>query len=83
MPKMTDAEVMSLLRSDSLWNKARAVFSSAAAEIDQAGRQRKAPGPVEVRRMEFEAVRRILLVLGCEFALEPPATTAPKPKETE
>lgn len=61
---MTDKEIMDLLRGDSLWNKARAVFSSECAEIEQAGMQRRRPGPIEARRMEFEAVRRIAAVLG-------------------
>ena len=61
---MTDEEVIAELRSDSALNKARAVFSGQAAQIDQASRQRKALPPIEVRRMEFEAVKKIANTLG-------------------
>ena len=59
MTPMTDAEVMAELRSDSPLNRARAAFSGACGAIEQAGRQRRPAGPIEIRRMEFEAVRRI------------------------
>ena len=61
---MTNAEIMAVLRSDSLLNKARAVFASEYATIDQAGRQRRPPGPVEIRGMEIEATIRIAAALG-------------------
>lgn len=57
---MTDAEVMAELRSDSGLNRARREFSSWCAKIEQAGQQRQALSPIELRRMEFEAVRAIL-----------------------
>jgi hypothetical protein len=56
---MTDAEVMEALRADTPLNRARQKFSSAYAKIEQAALQRKPPGPVEIRRMEFEAVKAI------------------------
>lgn len=61
---MNDAEVMAELRSNSPLNKARAVLSSAIGEAEQDGMQRKPPGPVEMRRKEFAAVRRILIAYG-------------------
>jgi hypothetical protein len=60
MSRRTDAEVMNLLRGDSALNKARAAFSGACGEIDQAGHQRTPLSPIEMRRMEFEAVERIV-----------------------
>ena len=61
---MTDQEVMAELRSDSPLNRARAAFSGAAARIEQAAMQRRPPGAIEVRRMEFEAVRKIIAAAG-------------------
>jgi hypothetical protein len=63
MARRTDAEVMALLRSDSPLNKARMVFSSASASIEQAGQQRDPLPPVEMRRLEFEAVEKIASML--------------------
>jgi hypothetical protein len=63
---MTDKEVMEALRSDTLLNKARAVLSGECGRIEQAGMQRRSAGPIEMRRMEFEAVRKIAAVLGVE-----------------
>lgn len=57
---MTDKDVIEELKSQSPLNKARQEFSSACARIEQAGLQRKPPSPIEIRRMEFEAVTRIL-----------------------
>ena len=56
---MNDDEVMRELRSNSPWNKARQVFSSESARIEQAAAQRTPLTPVEMRRMEFEAVQKI------------------------
>jgi hypothetical protein len=61
---MTDDEVMNELRSTSLLNLARKVFYSECARIEQADDQSRPPGPIERRRMEFEAVRKIAAVLG-------------------
>lgn len=61
---MTDDEVMRELRADTPLNRARKAFSGGAAAIEQAQMQRRKPSPVEVRRMEFEAVRRILSAYG-------------------
>lgn len=60
MPRLTDEEVMELLKGDSLLNRARREFSSGSARIEQAGQQRTPLGPVEMRRMEFEVTQRII-----------------------
>jgi hypothetical protein len=64
MARRTDAEVMELLRSDGPLNRARAIFSGASGRIEQAGMQRQPAGPIEIRRMEFEAVEKIAEALG-------------------
>lgn len=57
---MTDAEILKELQSDSPRNRARQQFSNWSGKIDQAGMQRKPLTPIEMRRMEFEAVEAIL-----------------------
>ena len=42
MTRMTDEEVMAALRADTPLNRARAIFSSAAAAIEQANYQLRA-----------------------------------------
>lgn len=58
--KMTAAEVVAELRSDSTLNKVRAIFSKWSATIENAGLQRKPLSPVEARRMELNAAAEIL-----------------------
>ena len=60
MIAMTDQEVVAELRGTSRLNKARQEFSSARARIEQAGQQHKPLTPIELRRLEFEAVEKIL-----------------------
>ena len=62
--RRTDQEVMELLRGNSPLNRARQEFSSACGRIDQAGHQRTPLSPIEMRRMEFEAVERIHAALA-------------------
>lgn len=77
--KMTDAQVMAALRSDTPLNRARLAFSSASATISQESMQRRPAGPIEIRRMEFEAVIAIAKALGIEIAETPtPESSAPK-----
>lgn len=64
---MTDEEVMYHIKHDTRLNKIRAVFSGECGRIDQAFAQRRQPTPVEHRRMEFEAVRRIAAALGAKL----------------
>ena len=62
---MTDEEVIAALNSDTPLNAARRIFSSESAKIEQAWQQRSPISPVEWRRMEFEAVRKIAAALNC------------------
>jgi hypothetical protein len=63
---MTNEEIMAALRSDTPLNRARAAFSNSYAEIEAASLGRRPPGPVELRGMEFDAVKRIAEALGME-----------------
>lgn len=66
-PRRSDKEVMALLMdNDNPLNKARAQFSFAAARLEQAEQQRSPPTAVERRRMEFEAVEKILAAYNGE-----------------
>lgn len=67
MIRRTDDQVIAELKSDSPLNKARAVFSSWCGKIDQAGAQRRPIGPIEVRRLEFEAVEAVVAVFIREW----------------
>lgn len=61
MARRTDAEVMKLLLdNDAPLNKARQQFSNWLAKIEQAAQQPPGLSPVEMRRLEFEAVEAIL-----------------------
>lgn len=61
---MTNDEVMAVLRSDTPLNKARAILSSHAAHMEQASQQRKPLSPIEWRRIEIEATKKIAAALG-------------------
>jgi hypothetical protein len=63
----TDAEVVQMLRTDCAFNKARQIFSSESASIEQAEMQRRPLGPCEMRKMEFGAVRKIAAALGVDL----------------
>lgn len=65
---MTDKQIVTMLGSNTPIDKARQVFSSQAARIHNAYLQRLPPTPVEVRRMEFEAVQKIAEALGVNLA---------------
>ena len=65
--RMTDAEVLTELRSDSPLNQARKALSGVAGSLEQAGQQRRPANPIEIRRMEFEGVRRIVEALGMKM----------------
>jgi hypothetical protein len=63
MTRRTDTEVMELLRDeDAVLNKARRIFSSECARIEQLDQQAKITS-IEMRRMEFEAVEKIAAML--------------------
>lgn len=61
---MTGREVLDALRADTQLSRVARIFSESWAEIDQASRQRKPPGPVEVRRMELQAANKICELFG-------------------
>ena len=65
--KMTDGQVITELRTTSSLNRARRQFSNWSGKIEQAGAQRKPLTPIEMRRMEFDAVRAIAKELGVEL----------------
>jgi hypothetical protein len=65
----TDKEVMELMMGKSPFNEARQAFSFAAAALEQADAQRTPLSPIERRRMEFEAVERIVAALGIRLDL--------------
>lgn len=58
---------MQAVRSDTPLNRARRIFVSEYARIEQAVAQRTPPCPIEVKRMEFNAVRKIAAELGVEM----------------
>lgn len=58
--RLSDVGVMQLLQSDLPLNKARKEFSHGSARIEQAQQQRVGLSPVELRRMEFEVVEKII-----------------------
>mgnify|MGYP001582526898 CR=1 FL=1 len=64
---MTDNDVITELRSISKLNLARRRFSHWRAHIEQAGQQRKPLTAIEMRRMEFDAVRAIAKELRVEL----------------
>jgi hypothetical protein len=63
---MTDDEVSAELRLESRLNRARKAFNAARARIEQAEAQLGVVGPIEVRRMEFEAVKEIMVAAGAD-----------------
>jgi hypothetical protein len=64
--RRTDTEVMEELKSNSNLNCLRQIFSGWSAKIEQASMQRQSLSPIEMRRMEFEAVDAILAALNVE-----------------
>jgi len=59
IPKTHD-EVMTELRSDSKLNRARQKFSGWSGRLEQEGQQRNPIGIIEIRQLEFEAVKSII-----------------------
>jgi hypothetical protein len=52
--------VVALMGSENAIGKVRRIFYHGAANLEQADAQRKPPGPVERRRMEFETAQKII-----------------------
>lgn len=75
---MTEGQVMAELRSNSRLNRARSEFASEFGRIAQASEQRRPPTSIEMRRMEFDAVRRILAIYGID-AEAPTVQSKPMP----
>jgi hypothetical protein len=67
---MTNQEILDLMYTETPINKARRIFSSESARIEQACAQRKSLSPFELRRMEFEAVKKIAIALGVDLDKE-------------
>jgi hypothetical protein len=67
MPRMTDEEVLAEMQADTKLNAARAKFSAASARIEQGQAQLRPLRPIEVRRLEFEAVKEIAEALGVKL----------------
>lgn len=65
--RMTDQEVSVALQENNNLNRTRKIFSGWCGKIDQAQRQKKPLSPIELRRMEFEAVRDIAVTLGVKL----------------
>lgn len=61
IPHLTDGEVLAILPADTPLARARRVFYSEMAKIEQAEAQRTPPTVFELRRMEIEATKRILV----------------------
>lgn len=61
---MTDAQVLDEMRRDTTLNRARKEFSFSCALIENAGLQRTPLSSIQMRRMEFEAIRKIAAILG-------------------
>ena len=59
-----DISTMALLKGHGPFQEARKLFSSHSARIEQSQQQRRPASPIEVRRMEFEAVVAIARTLG-------------------
>jgi hypothetical protein len=57
--KLTDDELLDLIRSDTPLAKARARFSHWFATIEQMEGQAKLPSILDIRRVEIEAVEDI------------------------
>lgn len=70
-PRMTDDEVVHHMRSGTDLNRVRQAFSSAWGGIDQAGKQRTPLPIIELRRMEFEAVGKIVEAVRSGLGLFP------------
>ena len=63
---INEKEIIELLKGDSALNKARQVFSSYSAMIENGMQQRVSLCPIEVRRLEFEAVLKIKEIFDAE-----------------
>lgn len=58
--KLSDREIIDAMQADTPINRVRRIFSGESARLEQAGMQRRTPGPIEYRRMEFEAAEKLM-----------------------
>lgn len=57
--RMTDADVIRHIRDDTPLNQIRSKLSGWLGRIEQEGAQRHSPSPIEMRRLEFEALEEL------------------------
>lgn len=65
---MTDREVLDILQSNTPLGRGVREFSNQYGTIEQAGMQRRPPGPIEVRRLQIEAVKKIAAAIGAQVS---------------
>lgn len=62
--EMSDEHLIRIeMQSGSLLNQVRRELSFSAGKIEQASAQRTSLGPIELRRMEFEAAEKIIAMV--------------------
>lgn len=66
----TPVEILDEMISGLQLGRARSAFICAVGLQEQALQQRKPPGPIELRRMEFQAVIEIAKALGIEITYQ-------------
>lgn len=64
---MTDREVLDILQSDTPLGRGVREFSNQCGAMEQAGMQRRPPTPIEARRMQIEAVKKIASAIGANI----------------
>lgn len=62
--RLSDEQVLALMRTNSQWNDVRKLISNACAKMQQMDAQRIPWSPIEHRRHEFETAAKIALALG-------------------
>lgn len=72
VPEWSPAEVLDEIRSNSIFSKARAVFSTAVVSQELSLGRRTPPGPIELVRMEFQAIIDVVEALGIEITYQSP-----------
>lgn len=75
--KVTDNEILEVVRSNGPLGKAVREFSNQYGTIEQAGLQRKPPTPLEVRWMQIKAVYKIAAALGVNLETREPEPARP------
>lgn len=64
--EMSMKDILNELATESKLNRARRILSGHCGQVDQMCRQRRSPSPVDIRRLEFEAVKKILKLWDIE-----------------